>query len=557
MALSTAELNAIMARLPLTPSPELQQYARRAGYLDQRHVTVYRADAYQHPLSGEIVKCASITCSACKEIYMVERSDVYVETCRSDSPKFGIWDAENGRAVWPDGDYTCPNCGQETTLMHVSGISRYGTRVDDSVIAEFIKIDGLPVFVSYLFRRTVFKSGKPSELFTPFEAYLFAGKRCYKFYGWYKYFTTYVYMDHWELQAKCTDTIALMTSGRILPVSDNYFAGTIFENAKIERFLRESDPNKCFPITYLRTYQQHHQIENFVTIGLSKFVNELIYANSASSYHLIGVIPKTGITWKKKKPFEMLGFRSRDEMKAMIAERWTIDELELYRLAVQNGIRFSIQRYREDYGFPHYGITRDLLKFGADPYRVRDYLKKQNAKGVDASVSYYIDYCLMAKKTGTELRNSADKYPPNLKNAHDALTQLYNQEQIEREAKKAKNKIPAFRKLAKQYAGYTFADGDLLIRIAESPRELIAEGKALHHCVGTYVNKHAGGKSCIFLIRQVSAPDASYYTLELNMNTLNVIQNRGYTNCARTPEVEAFENKWLDYIKNLQIRKGA
>ena len=39
-----------------------------------------------------------------------------------------------------------------------------------------------------------------------------------------------------------------------------------------------------------------------------------------------------------------------------------------------------------------------------------------------------------------------------------------------------------------------------------------------------------------------------FFTLEFDEKTKTVRQNRGLRNCARTPEVNAFEKAWLDHI---------
>ena len=79
-------------------------------------------------------------------------------------------------------------------------------------------------------------------------------------------------------------------------------------------------------------------------------------------------------------------------------------------------------------------------------------------------------------------------------------------------------------------------------------RVVAVEGNALHHCVGTYGKKHANGSTAIFFIRRASRPNEPWYTLELDEKKLEVRQNRGKHNCARVPEVQAFENKWLAWV---------
>ena len=56
----------------------------------------------------------------------------------------------------------------------------------------------------------------------------------------------------------------------------------------------------------------------------------------------------------------------------------------------------------------------------------------------------------------------------------------------------------------------------------------------------------AKGITAIFFIRHTWEPKTPYFTLEYAGG--KVKQNRGYQNCARTPEVKAFEKEWLDWI---------
>ena len=106
-----------------------------------------------------------------------------------------------------------------------------------------------------------------------------------------------------------------------------------------------------------------------------------------------------------------------------------------------------------------------------------------------------------------------------------------------------------FRIRRKQLARYAFQWRGLLIRPAASQRELVEEGDALKHCVGTYAKDHANGKTAIFFVRRAKEPKKSYYTLELDEGKLTVRQNRGRRNCARTKEVEEFEAVWLAWIR--------
>ncbi len=106
-------------------------------------------------------------------------------------------------------------------------------------------------------------------------------------------------------------------------------------------------------------------------------------------------------------------------------------------------------------------------------------------------------------------------------------------------------------KATEKYVEYSFEDKKtgLLIKPCRSHSELLNEGELLHHCVATYANSVAAGRTCIFFIRKITEPDIPFFTLELRDG--KVLQNRGYKNCDRTTEVIVFEKKWLKYIKGV------
>jgi hypothetical protein len=81
----------------------------------------------------------------------------------------------------------------------------------------------------------------------------------------------------------------------------------------------------------------------------------------------------------------------------------------------------------------------------------------------------------------------------------------------------------------------------------------------LNHCVASYAQKHASGKTAIFFIRKAKAPDVPWFTLEWDEKENRVRQNRGERNCAPPDEVKIFVAKWLEHnekIKKEQKRNG-
>lgn len=148
-----------------------------------------------------------------------------------------------------------------------------------------------------------------------------------------------------------------------------------------------------------------------------------------------------------------------------------------------------------------------------------------------------MDYWKDAERAGLDLKSEVVAFPHSVTEAQARATAAIRYK--EDAALRGK-----FEKMAKRLQALRWEYMGLIITPAESEEQLILEGKALGHCVGGYGKEHCNGKS-IFFIRHTESPKESYFTLQLDTATGKVLQNRGRHNCARTPEVEAFEQAWL------------
>lgn len=97
--------------------------------------------------------------------------------------------------------------------------------------------------------------------------------------------------------------------------------------------------------------------------------------------------------------------------------------------------------------------------------------------------------------------------------------------------------------------------GDLLIRWPISGAEIVAEGQALHHCVGGYVQRAANGTTTILFIRQKSEPEKPFFTLEWCGD--RVVQCKGIKNFDYRQEkkVSDFVDAWLEHIQGMKQYK--
>lgn len=162
--------------------------------------------------------------------------------------------------------------------------------------------------------------------------------------------------------------------------------------------------------------------------------------------------------------------------------------------------------------------------------------------------TYLSDYWDMAEALGEDLSDRDVMWPQNLGTAHDRMAERKKTEAAERRKESFQQRYERMKK-------YAFEDGNILIRPCETEDELISEGKALHHCVASYAERHARGELTIFFIRRKNEPDKPWYTLNFNEKTLTVTENRGLRNCGRLVAVQEFEDKWLEWIRSGRKRR--
>lgn len=263
-----------------------------------------------------------------------------------------------------------------------------------------------------------------------------------------------------------------------------------------------------------------------------------------------GMVELEEINWNETRPAQMLGL-TKDELRMGRSQEWGLLFWRLFSRTKAAGETLARKDIQNAFRLGDNTVL-DLIGCGPVGKSIR-YLLRQcetlaaevddaGADGWIPDVPTLLDYWHMSEQLGRDLTDSSVRFPVDLLQAHDAVTELLKQRELDALA-------GSFRLRRKQLKKYIFAADGLIIRPAASQRELTEEGDALHHCVSTYGKRHAAGDTAIFFIRRVSRPKEPYYTLELDEKALTVQQNRGLCNCARTPEVQAFEDKWLSWIQ--------
>ena len=322
------------------------------------------------------------------------------------------------------------------------------------------------------------------------------------------------------------------------------------------------------------------EAESLLTCGAGGIVGNLlgqekknIYRSYYSSYkEYNSSFPQLkALDWKARRPWEILRMHGKDELREAVAlqERANLGGMtwELWLEGRKAGKEWSLADAEALEGMKHpERITATEIR----PAKAARYLAAQKRRWPqdDADEIMLTDYWNMLAETQTEAQRervrfgeeepgesssiaaaaamrsihpSDDEWPDRLKREHDRAMG-----RRKKEANAAKDrKIAA---VAEKLEKYSLALDGITIRPARSAGELEAEGKSLHHCVGSYTERVAAGETFIFFIRREEEPDMSWYTLNMDRGMKTVIQNRGNRNCDRTPEIEAFEKAWLGWV---------
>lgn len=261
------------------------------------------------------------------------------------------------------------------------------------------------------------------------------------------------------------------------------------------------------------------------------------------------------------------------------------DELRLLQVAQKIGIQLKPEQLREYY--ESFGCNTELLKQSARKvslHKLSKYITKESENypigdiGKCCGYSYmrfkeredprierkrntasdWLEYIGWCREMKYDLDNMFIYMPTNFKKVHDRTAkeyQTYKDEQMRKRKEKMEKLIREALSEASDLPAMLMKAKGLMIVIPKSGDEIRAEGRTLHHCVGTYVERVAKGETMILFIRRIQSPEVPYFTLEYKDG--KVIQCRGKNNCSMTKEVKAFIKAFeakMNSQKEVQVR---
>ncbi len=517
----------------------------KAEKLDWRDYFIYRAGWQTDPLTGLRHKCVDAVCSACGETVKLSHVPGWGRGHAGYSAPFGFLHPVSGDALISGDKLACPMCDAEVEARHVSATAHL-ERYVWPMTAE--AQDGKLLLYLWRVCRDVEKSGRIMWHADPWEVYAFDGKSAKLWRHWQKIMSTTYILPGWEERKRFSDTMYDIELVYCPEGLSNVYAQTECTNCKLETYMGIETEYR-FPVTWMKIWQRHKTAEALMAPNTKKLTAAMIAEGKLPPIYNKRWTEKIdvlrGLDWKKKKPHEILRL-TKEELGYFNGVEDAAKRLAALMLARKYNV--PCRPGKETIGMPG-SQQEDFLKRGVLPGKAMQYLNKQ-AKRYKNRLwqGYLVDYWRMAEKLGEDLTDHDVMWPQNLQRAHDQM-------QERQKTKAAAKRRERFQQRYERMKKYAFEDGDIFIRPCETEEELIAEGKALHHCVATYAERHARGELTIFFIRRKDKPDEPWYTLNFNEKTLSVTENRGLRNCERTEEVRNFENTWLEWIRSGRKRR--
>ena len=285
----------------------------------------------------------------------------------------------------------------------------------------------------------------------------------------------------------------------------------------------------CWPGAYLHVWAQHPQVENLMRQGFATAVVGAIDTTldgASLRTDLRDAPPIPWVDWGEVKPHRMLRM-DKAAFRVIAKKEWGTEDAacwDRYRRQIPGADALDFEYCRERVGSKAVGQLLEMAAAGWEdllPLPVVRYLEKRGA--LRDGVQLLIDYRKILRDAGMA-ETEETLWPRDLLAAHDRVAQFW--------AEHLKTSYQrGFTDALVKYRGLEWTDGELCIVLPRVEEDLVSEGKALRHCVGTYGRDHCSGRP-VFFVRHYRRPERSYYTLQINMNGVipKEIQLHGYGN---------------------------
>lgn len=327
-----------------------------------------------------------------------------------------------------------------------------------------------------------------------------------------------------------------VTGAIYLPSLKRALQGTPWQYCALRQFY-EPTKEAMQVSTYLRVYQRHPKlIEHLVKVGFERIVSDIVYRHGMGAE----------IDATQKRTHRIL--RVNKEDLAMLRElNAGVDTLKAYQQYVKLNLRgrqelLQWQLKNHVHTIPTqwfaYMTARKFMRYMDS--QLPDYMRLKQASlyrsPMEEAISTYSDYLQMCQGQNYDMKSSQVLFPKHCNEAHDELSR-YIKKCRDEQTKRAFREV--YENLAEKA---NLTSKKLQIVCPKQTDDLITEGQALHHCVGTYIERVAAKKCLIVFVRRVEEPEKPFVTVEVSNG--KIVQIRGERNSDPTKEVKKFVDLW-------------
>lgn len=398
----------------------------------------------------------------------------------------------------------CPRCRQEMKIRH-SWRVKYTEEVDFRVIVKVI--DKAKILYRYVLVEQIGRDRTYGEVARELVDYEYKKRFQYEYDSkngwvegrsqrWFQEYNMYQYRKYCCLQA------------------DLYTPGLKAELKKLDalKYIEDATPyvtNKHFYVCssiveLIRHADIYEKLEKagHKEFGIKEFHSWLGYWGSRDSYNLydetqsslVKMMKLNNGNYKRWQKFE-----TKEALKYL--QKYPSIKDETFDYVMNNHI--SIDDY----------CTLNELKIGHEIKAMR-YIEKN-----ELAFGEYAHYVRLLKECGYTL-DKAYLFPKDFRKEDLRISEEYKKRRKELEQKKKAKQNELIKGISDGLRNMDglkeFLDGSkgLLVYVPESAEELENEGKALHNCIGTYVERVAEGKTLVFFVRKLESPNAPFVAFE-------------------------------------------
>lgn len=438
---------------------------------------------------------------------------------------------------------TCPNCGADVYCV-LEGSRAFSADHVENIIAVQKGTDGETVFFrQWMLQRDPSAQWENIEKFLKETArYAVRGRKTAK---WLREAKEHYYMnyDRYDLKEwtrwgdnRIYDGSYFFYEGDL----ENTLKGTPMQYADLKGYHELKNIRSINSVHFLEYHAKYPVVEFLWKAGYHWLVHERIFGMSREN--------RNAIRWQREKLKECFKFPLH-LLKLKKPEDWKMDDVLTLNKLWEG--RRDLLTEKEIVAIFQSGVDVKYIE-QALPYagaiKILNYLKKQvkNPEHTYGAAMTYRDYLQECEQLELDLQESEILFPRNLDAAHRRTMA-----QVKFEKNKADQE--KFQKAVEKLEKFAWQQGEFLIRPAREQKELTAEGKALHHCVGGYIKRMAEGETAIFFVRRVDEPDKPFYTLELRNKKVIQCRTENNKSYELSEDVKSFVDMWIEKV----VKKGS